>query len=269
MARRRVQVIVLVGVGVLCAGLLVVAVQALRRSAHDAECRRNLWSLGKALENYHDVNLRFPPGTIPNEDLPVERRLSWTVDAWSYYEAHMLRHARTKSWDAEENHLVAILTPRFLLCPANPEQTRDGVGLAQFVGVAGIGADAARLPSGHRRAGVFGYDRSTPRWAIKDGLATTLMVLETTSALGPWCAGGPSTVRGLDPEGAPYLGAGAQFGSLHRHTLLGGLSERVTTNALFADGSVRPLTQAVSPRVLEALATVAGGEEVAPPWGPE
>ena len=34
------------------------------------------------------------------------------------------------------------------------------------------------------------------------------------------------------------------------------------TNVAFADGSVRPQTAAVSPKVLEALATVAGGEEV-------
>jgi prepilin-type processing-associated H-X9-DG protein len=265
MARRRVQVLVLLGVGVLCAGLLVVAVQGVRRSAQEMECRQNLQALAKSLENYYWSYNRFPPGTIWNDDLPVERRLSWTVDAWSFYEAHMLRHARTKSWDAEENHLVAILTPRFLLCPANSEQKREGVGLAHYVGIAGVGADAARLPAGDRNAGVFGYDRATKREYIKDGLATTLMVLETTSALGPWCAGGPSTVRGLDPEGAPYLGAGGQFGSMHRHTLPGSLSGRVTTNALFADGSVRPLTPDVSPRVLEALATIAGGEEVAPP----
>ena len=33
------------------------------------------------------------------------------------------------------------------------------------------------------------------------------------------------------------------------------------TNVVFADNSVRPLSAAVSPRVLEALATVAGSED--------
>jgi prepilin-type processing-associated H-X9-DG protein len=33
-------------------------------------------------------------------------------------------------------------------------------------------------------------------------------------------------------------------------------------NVLFADGSVRPITYTVSPKVFEALATIAGTEEI-------
>ena len=98
------------------------------------------------------------------------------------------------------------------------------------------------------RAGFFGYDRRLARNDLKDGAATTLMLAEAVDG-GPWTAGGKATVRGLAADGRPYLGKGGQFTSLHR-----------ATNVAFADCSVRPLTAAVSPRVLEALATVAGGD---------
>ena len=64
---------------------------------------------------------------------------------------------------------------------------------------------------------------------------------------GPWTAGGRATVRGFAADGRP----GGQFTSLHGRV----------TNVAFADASVRPLTAAVSPKVLEALATVGGGED--------
>jgi len=76
--------------------------------------------------------------------------------------------------------------------------------------------------------------------------------LETTRARDPWLAGGPATVRGLEPESLPYLGDGGQFGGLHRRG----------TNALFADSSVRLLSNETAPAVLEKIATIAGSAAV-------
>jgi prepilin-type processing-associated H-X9-DG protein len=68
-------------------------------------------------------------------------------------------------------------------------------------------------------------------------------------------------VRRRQRQGQPGLPVparglkGGQFASLHG----------AVTNVAFADASVRPLSAAVSPKVLDALATVAGGEEVGVP----
>ncbi len=78
-----------------------------------------------------------------------------------------------------------------------------------------------------------------------------MMVIETAKDNGPWAAGGPSTVRGLDPT-QPYIGSGRQFGGLHS----GGAM------AAFADGSVRLSSDRISPATFEALATIAGHEAV-------
>src|SRR5262249_10441649 len=85
-----------------------------------------------------------------------------------------------------------------------------------YVGMAGLGKDAALLPLSNPRAGVFAYDRKTKFEDVTDGHSTTIMVIETNFENGPWGAGGFSTVRGIDLEGPAYLGAAGQFGSLHR-----------------------------------------------------
>jgi hypothetical protein len=148
------------------------------------------------------------------------------------------------------------------LCPSNPTRTLPGSPQpSHYVGVAGVGLNAAGWGAGYPGNGVFGYDRRTRLEDITDGAGTTMLLIETNRDNGPWTAGGPPTVRGLDPAGGPYLGEGGQFGSGHRGGQ--GWSPRppYVTHVLFADGSVRGLADGVRPEVFEALATVAGGEE--------
>jgi prepilin-type processing-associated H-X9-DG protein len=103
---------------------------------------------------------------------------------------------------------------------------------------------------------VFGYDRQTRIEDFTDGTANTMMVIETAVAGGPWTAGGPATVRGLDPARQPYIGTGRQFGGTHR----GGAM------VAMADGSVKFLTETIDPKVFEALSTVSGGERLPSGW---
>jgi hypothetical protein len=116
------------------------------------------------------------------------------------------------------------------------------------------------LPISHVRAGVFGHDRKITYDDIKDGLSTTITVGEATDG-GPWTAGGQATLRGVDPEGPSSVGVRGQFPSAHQISTSGSWSAQPATQFLFADGSIRPLTASVSPRVLAALATIRGGEE--------
>jgi prepilin-type processing-associated H-X9-DG protein len=128
--------------------------------------------------------------------------------------------------------------------------------VTHYVGISGVGLDSPTLPKGHPRAGVFGYDRRTSVSDIKDGLSSTMMLAETAVNIGPWTAGGPTTMRALDPVRKPYIGPGRPFGGNHR----GGL------NVAFADGSVRFLRETIDPKVFEALSTVAGGEPLPAGW---
>jgi hypothetical protein len=246
---------------------VVAGVAKVRAEAARAGCSNNLREIAMALHNYDGNFHSFPAATVAREGLPPERRLSWLVEVPSSHTQIALALHRDEPWDSDQNREPKIdawwhepgepAEPPFgqwelFLCPSNPNRPAGPLGLTHYVGVAGLGPEAAALPAGYPGIGVFGYARRTRVEDIKDGTSTTLLVIETARDNGPWTAGGWPTVRGLDPAEPPYLGQGRQFGGTHS----GG------TVAAFADGSAKFIRNSISPRILEALATIAGGEEV-------
>jgi len=257
----------------LCSGLLSAFIAKLRHHADCVYCTSNLRLFAMDLRNYHDFYHHFPRGTVPNSQLPPERRLSWYVGEWAFVGEGQTRLLvdKTKAWDEGENYLPMVeitindepnLRYRTELvghvsawhCPVNPNRAGSGEPcFTHYVGVAGVGKDVAELDQVYPFTGVFGYDRQTSLEQIKDGASLTLLVIETATANGPWTRGGPWTVRGVDPGGLPYLGTTGQFSSLHVPHV---------THAVFADGSVHALKESMSPQVFEALATISGREEI-------
>jgi prepilin-type processing-associated H-X9-DG protein len=141
------------------------------------------------------------------------------------------------------------------MCPASPVvDDPDQASPTHFVGITGVGRDAAELPLSDKRAGLFGYDRKVTKDDVKDGLDTTAAVIEAIDG-GPWTAG-HATLRGVVPDGAPYFGEDGQFPSLHRRRW----SKKPAMNVLFLDGSVRLLDSTTPNQVFEAHATIAGGD---------
>jgi Protein of unknown function (DUF1559) len=267
-----VKVAILSLVALTTAGLAVLGVHRVRHAAALAACQNNLKQIGCACHVYHDVQRHFPTGTVPNDRLPPERRLSWLTQVWPAYMQGGLMPLLdlTEPWDAETNcpprckvrdyppeggirwdeRPVPPLT--FFLCPEIPAVVDPGQpSPTHYVGVAGVGEGAACLPLPHPKAGFFGYDRRVTLADITDGSSATLLATEAADG-GPWTAGGKATVRGLVGDGKGYLSEGGPFTSPHRRV----------TNLLIADGSVRRVSTDVAPDVLEALATVAGGEAV-------
>ena len=90
-----------------------------------------------------------------------------------------------------------------------------------YVGIAGVGEDAAFLPKESPRAGFFGYqrhlyiDRRVGTNDLPAGTSHTMVCAETTRDNGPWVAANRSTVRPLSPEDLPYIGLQRQFGGCH------------------------------------------------------
>jgi len=237
---------------ILAIGLLMPAVLKVREAANRINCENNLRLVALAIQNYHGTDGQFPPAAWPNARLPPERRLSWLVCLGPYYEATDLyvRLDNNKGWDEEENRYLALKPLRFLQCPSYPDQLPDSTfAPTHYVGVSGLGQEAATLPAEDPRAGFFGFDRRLPRADVAAQSSRLLIALETSRASGSWTAAGRSTVRGLDEEG-PWLGASAPFGGNHP----GG------ANALFADGSVRFIRESVDAQVLRAIATVQGSK---------
>src|SRR5438876_3311169 len=91
-----------------CLCLALPLVSKVRMRANRVTCANNMHQLGMALHNYHDTFKSFPPGTIPNEALSPEQRLSWIIALFPYLEHdHDYRKIdMKKAWDSPENSLI-------------------------------------------------------------------------------------------------------------------------------------------------------------------
>jgi prepilin-type processing-associated H-X9-DG protein len=279
----------LVGVGVVVfillvlAGILVPYIYRARVQQDLVRCQDNLRQVGSfavfhsALPN-QPVPLvaasQFPPGTLINPKLPVDKRMSWyalVLGALNQGSADPKTRIRTagslgdlikqievdKPWDAEVHQNVARYRLTVAICPsAAPAWTPDKPALGQYLGIGGIGLETPDqdfvIPGPN--AGVFNYNIPAKSQTIidGDGLSHTMSIGETNSNLGPWFQGGPSTVRALDPKDEPYTGPGRQFGGCHPGK----------GNYSFADGSVRIVTETINPVIFRAMMTIAGNEKL-------
>lgn len=241
-------------VGILTA-LLLPAVQQAREAARRSQSRNNLTQIGLALHNYHDVHRHLPQGTVPNDALEPDERLSWLVSILPFVDQAALHNAidQESGWKGE-GHARAINTaiPQYWHPSETVTHDADGRPVTHYVGVAGVGERGPFLPVNDPKAGMFGYNRVTRFQDVLDGLSNTLMVGEVRDNLGPWAAGGPGTIRPLTDK--PYINGPNGFGSRTpggAHFLLG-------------DGSVRFVSENIDPGVMEALTTIRGGERVDP-----
>ena len=230
--------------------LLLPAVQQAREAARRTQSKNNLKQLGLAMHNYHDTFNHFPVGTEQGTDLETEERLSFMYAVLPYVEQAALYNQMSqnskKAWDGEElQDWSGMAIPSY----QNPGMPQGLPNATHYVGMAGVGEDAAKLPLGHERAGIFGYDRKTRLRDISDGTSNTIMMTETTDTDIPWAQGG-RTLKSLTQE--PYINGPDGIGS--RFT--GGC------NVLFADGSVRFISENIDAETMRRLSAMADGNVV-------
>ena len=123
----------------------------------------------------------------------------------------------------------------------------DGYPPTHFVGIAGVGADAARLPADHPRAGIFGENRQADLKSIPDGASHTMLVAGVVKGHGSWARPGPATVRSFTAE--PYIQGPDGFGSGHPDRM----------PVLMADGSVRELSRETDAVIVRRMAAMSDG----------
>jgi hypothetical protein len=217
------------------------------QAADEAQSRRLL----SGLNDYRRAEGAFPAGAAGGALLPAETRLSWIATLLPYY-GHQDWHRELQfgySWNSPQNRNVTRRQLDPVINPAlGPSTTEAGFPVTNYVGLAGVGADAAELKPDNPRAGVFGYNRMMRSEEIPDGASNTVALLGVRQRTGAWASGGEPTVRALTKR--PYVNGPDGFGSGQPGGMLVGM----------ADGAVRFVSKDVDPTVLEQLAT-AGGKE--------
>lgn len=189
----------------------------------------------------------LPVGARPSTRLKGEERFSWIATLYASV-ADAPAFNGELSWRDPANDRFVRRRLAELLNPAIPRLTgEDGYPATHFVGIAGVGPDAALLPADHPRAGLFGENRRV-RWNdVSDGRSQTMMLAGVTDRLGAWARSGSATARSFTQT--PYVNGPDSFGT--------GQNDRMLV--LMADGSVRTIAASTPAHIVERMAAMADG----------
>lgn len=218
----------------------------------------------------------FPRGTIPRKSdgqfpvlAPPEARLSFFVNLLPYLGRDPMVRSRDAAWYSSTNSAAAEQWVPELLVPYYPASSwRVESSLApgrtfggtNYVGIAGRGADAARLnpanPSDQKLMGMTGYDWNSTPAEVKDGLSNTIYIMQVKPGIGrPWIAGGGATLMGMDDRSGHPMD---DFASHHPG------QSKPGAYAVMGDGSVRYVPSDIKKEVVLGMATRAGEEKSLP-----
>jgi hypothetical protein len=261
-------------------------ISALKSTSDLATHRSWPHELAAATQTYLKSKGTFPQGALPRPSngerlLPwrPDQRLSWLADLVPFFGPDYAdwRFDTAFGWNEGRNllmaqrilpHLVATKQIKAVDTHIHYPGVDQPLGATYFVGIAGVGHDAAEYTaedaSKAAKRGVFGYDRVTRKEDIKDGLEQTIVLLMVPGDhKAPWLAGGGGTVRGVsedEAEGhplAPFVCT--TFPLSDKKTKWDG---KRGTLAIMADGKVRFIPEDIPAATFRALCTIAGGDAV-------
>lgn len=291
--------VVIAIIGVLVA-LLLPAVQSAREAARRMQCANHLKQIGLAMHNYHDTRLCFPYGTL--YDTAFHKRDTWMQQILPFIEQGPA-YDRYQAWDGEwvmdtPPEIKDLIVPT-LICPSdgaspgfggggNRRSNGDGFQGNYVVntGDEAIGMINAGASSGASLRGLFWPDSRTTFASVTDGTSNTLLAGEVIvrPGTGGWGDGGGYWGGGtwgsygftaLEPPNtsvpdrfhtcktethrqAPCTSSATSTAEIYARSYHPGGAQFV-----FADGSVRFISETIHLPTYKALATRSQGEVAA------
>jgi prepilin-type processing-associated H-X9-DG protein len=207
-------------VAMLCPSTIVIFPTTARR----AQCQNNLKQIGLALLNYEQANKCFPPAVFTDDR--GKPTMSWRVAVLPYDELSSLYDAydRKQSWDSPYNRALGKTSVESFHCPSDPDATANSTetNYVRIVGKDTIGGrpnEAVKISD------------------ITDGTSNTIIVVEVSGLHINWAEPRDVTVD-------EFMELVAKGRASHHS---GGFQ------ALFADGSVHFISNALDPKTLRSL----------------
>jgi prepilin-type N-terminal cleavage/methylation domain-containing protein/prepilin-type processing-associated H-X9-DG protein len=274
MIRRRgftlVELLVVIAIIAILIAMLVPAVQRVREAAARTECRNNLKQMGLALHGYHDRHKLFPPGYRSNVgpgNVDLGPGWGWASFILDDLEQGNLQKQINFNLDIgnSANAVSRVQILPVFRCPSDippaggtfvPSGHTASLAHGNYVAVFGNNEIEDDPGAGN---GVFFRNSKIRIGHITDGTSNTLLVGERSAnlALATWTG----ALTGADEAPALCLGAAdhpPNDPAAHAEDFWSRHTQGV--NFLFADGTVRNLSNGIDPIVFQSLATRAGGE---------
>jgi prepilin-type processing-associated H-X9-DG protein len=224
------------------ADLFAVIVPQAQLRSRRRSCEYRLQQIGLAFETYYDTNNRFPSAYIV--DSQGRKYRSWRekilpfVEGTNFHSAWNVPNTSSEPWDGPNNRKFWEQMPITYRCPNDFVSPPYVTGYAAVVG-------SETMWSG---------DKYCPKTAFQDDVSNTIMVVEAHTAQIPW----------LEPRDLDFGSMSFVVNDRSTQNCVSSL-HRGGANPLFADGSVRFLSNDTDPQVLKTLLTIAGGERANPP----
>lgn len=229
--------------------------------------------LADAVKRFH-TNGKFPRAAASRRSIAArmglpfapEQRVSWMVEllpGLGYDQMYRLID-KDLAWNTTNNLRAGrSWVPEFLdpgqdshswRAELNSIVGRD-LGATHFVGLAGIGDDAAELldkPEYSNRLGIFGYERETAVTDVVDGLDKTIFMIQVRPNIArPWIRGGGATVQGVAETNSFEA-----FNCLQPNLDYGAF-------AIMCDGSIRFVKAGIPDDLFKAMVTYKGKDSTA------
>src|SRR5262245_618227 len=258
-----VEILVVIAIAAILAGLLLPAMQMAREAARRMRCQNNLHQIGLALLGFESQHGRLPSG----RDAERSRQHAWSTAILPQLEEAAIyeRYDFTKAWKDPANQQVTAANVAVYRCPSAIGKWDGKIDYGGNYGSALTGLAPGFAAGRAWESGTFPpvhlampgqYRAAAVRLGeITDGTSQTFLVLEDADRPaaqgGLWASGHNCFAHDSGPIN---VNLSKEIFSRHPQG----------ANALLADGSVRLLTNSMRPALLGAMCTRAAGEAVAP-----
>ena len=208
-----------------------------RRESPRNPCRDNLRSIGLALINFESAHRSLPRAVT--RDANGRAMDSWRVLVLPWLDQRPLfeQYKRDEPWDGPNNSKLADTILPVFNCPIDEhDKSKNPPTMTNYVAV--VGPETAWPDTG-----------ATSYKDFRDGTSNTILIVEVANSGIHWMEPRDLHVSQM----APTINAKAGQGISSKH--------KVGAHVLFADGSVRFLSEKMTAAEVQALLTTNGGEK--------